>query len=334
MNRIESAENPLISMVDYIRVSFKTHDVDDIIENILHISKDFMTEKQTGFYGYVGTWEMDMIKVFYSAEGDDRGTLVEFSGKGCRQFESFLDCRKKTWFDFFQECLDRKGKFTRLDLAIDDKKTYFSIPELLQKAQQGECISRFRKSDYNGSFSLNDGLLGGTTMYFGSKKSEAYLCFYQKGHEQAEKYNIPYEEIEDWNRYEIRLKNDRAQTAVCELIKERDLTYIALQIINNYIKFVDPTERERRFWEQSEFWSRFVGDVGKLSLYMKPENDFYEKSRNWLKNSCAPTMKMILEADKALGENDLSDMILNAKLQDKHEKMLETFLTPIHEMVV
>lgn len=95
-------------MVDYIRVSFKTHDVDDIIENILHINKDFMTEKQTGFYGYVGTWEMDMIKVFYSAEGDDRGTLIEFSGKGCRQFESFLDCRKRRGLISFKNVLREK----------------------------------------------------------------------------------------------------------------------------------------------------------------------------------------------------------------------------------
>ncbi|MGY5190472.1 UNVERIFIED_CONTAM: replication initiation factor domain-containing protein, partial [Bacillus amyloliquefaciens DSM 7 = ATCC 23350] len=80
------------------------------------------------------------------------------SGQGCRQFESFLDCRKKTWFDFFQDCIQHGGSFTRLDLAIDDKKTYFSIPELLKKAQKGECISRFRKFDFNGSFDLSDGV--------------------------------------------------------------------------------------------------------------------------------------------------------------------------------
>lgn len=60
----ENAEKPLTSMVDYIRVTFKTHDVDHIIENILHLNKDFMTEKPNGFYGYVGTFELDFIKVF------------------------------------------------------------------------------------------------------------------------------------------------------------------------------------------------------------------------------------------------------------------------------
>ena len=30
----ENVENPLVSMVDYIRVTFKTHDVDHIIEAV------------------------------------------------------------------------------------------------------------------------------------------------------------------------------------------------------------------------------------------------------------------------------------------------------------
>ena len=330
----ENVENPLVSMVDYIRVTFKTHDVDHIIENVLHLNKDFMTEKPNGFYGYVGTFELDFIKVFYSPPGDNRGILVELSGQGCRQFESFLDWRKKTWFDFFQDCIQHGGSFTRLDLAIDDKKTYFSIPELLKKAQKGECISRFRKSDYNGSFDLSDGQMGGTTIYFGSKKSEAYLCFYEKNHEQAEKYNIPLEDLGDWNRYEIRLKNERAQVAIKELIKRQDLTYIALQIINNYVKFVDPNERERRYWETSDFWQAFIGDVGKLQLYMKPQRDFYQKTRNWLKNSCSPTMKMVLEADQHLGRNDLSDMIMEAELSDKQEKMMDVFIAEVEDMVV
>lgn len=330
----ENVENPLISMVDYIRVTFKTQDIDHILENVVHLRKDYMTEKSSGFYGYIGAFELDQIKVFYSAPDDNRGILVEMSGKGCRQFESFLECRKKTWFDFFQDCIENKGTFTRFDLAIDDKTTYFSIPELLKKAQKGECISRFRKSDFNGSFDLVDGGLGGTTIYFGSKKSEAYLCFYEKNYEQSEKYNIPLEEIGKWNRYELRLKNDRAQVAVKALITQKNLTYIALKIINNYIRFVDSGEEDRRYWETSPFWTEFIGDIGKLSLYTKPDEDFYRKSRNWLQNSCAPTMKMVLEADNHLGSTDLSDMILNAELSDKQEKMLEVFLAEIADMVV
>ncbi|MFB4260957.1 replication initiation factor domain-containing protein [Shouchella clausii] len=327
-------KNPLTAMVDYLRVSFKTHDVDFILENVVHLKKEYMRELDSGFYGYIGTYQLDAIKVFYSRAGDSRGILVELSGKGCRQFETFLNCRKKTWFDFFQDCLNHGGKFSRLDLAIDDRKTYFSVPMLLEKLRKGEAVSRFRKSDFNGSLDIADGKNGGTTLYFGSKKSEAYLCFYEKNYEQAEKLNLPLEEFGDWNRYELRLKNDRAQMAVKSLIERQDLLNISMQIINNYLRFVDANEdvsRER--WKTSPFWEEFIGDVGKLRLYVNPEQDFYEKSRRWLQNSCAPTMKMVLEADQALGRQDLSDMIVNAELSPKQEKMLDVLLATPEEMV-
>nr|WP_299632587.1 hypothetical protein [uncultured Virgibacillus sp.] len=88
-----------------------------MLENVLHLKKEYMQELQTGFYGYVGTYQLDNIKVFYSVKGDNIGILIEMSGKGCRQFESFLNWRKKTWFDFFNDCLEYKGTFTRFDLS-------------------------------------------------------------------------------------------------------------------------------------------------------------------------------------------------------------------------
>jgi len=351
LRKKEEEKKQLTSMIDYVRISFKTHDIDHIIQNVLHIHKDFMTEEPRGFYGYIGTWRMDMIKVFYSAPGDERGTLIELSGKGCRQFESFLECRGKTWFDFFQDCLNENGSFTRLDIAVDDKKTYFSIPDLLKKVQNGLCVTRYRRIDSNLSNEAMDGSSVGTTIYFGSKKSESYLCFYEKNYEQATKFNLPYDDLEDWNRYEIRLKSERAHSAVCALISDRNLKKLAIGVISNCIRFVEDGEGDKRKRNTSSFWLDFVDGVEKLQLTIEPKKDFYEKSRNWLQNSCAPTMKMILEADRslgnsrlldvilnaedgALGESDLLNMIFNADLKEKHEKMLDTYLTPIHEMVV
>ncbi|MFL0437976.1 replication initiation factor domain-containing protein [Bacillus pumilus] len=323
----ETVENTVTSMVDYIRVSFKTHDVKYIIQNVLNLHEDFMKHKPTGFYGYVGTYEMDMIKVFYSKPDDERGVLIEMSGQGCRQFEAFLTCQKKTWFDFFRECKDKKGKFTRLDIAIDDKKTYFSIPALCERIRRQECITKFKSISYDGSTLLDGGKPYGMTLYMGSKKSDVYFCFYQKGFEQAQKYHIPYDDIDKkWNRYELRLKDDRAEKAIQELLKKEDLTYIAISVINYYVRFVDKDERNKRHWEPSKFWTQFIGDVGKLRLAVKAEKDTFEKSYVWLKNNCAPIMRVVLEMDKAKGTNYISDMLLNANLEKKHIDMLETFL--------
>lgn len=44
-------------------------------------------------------------------------------------------------------------------------------------------------------------------------------------------------------------------------------------------------------------------------------------------------MKMVLEADEALGTNDLSDMIMNAELNPRQEHMLEVKLATVDDMV-
>ncbi len=36
------------------------------------------------------------------------------------------------------------GKFTRLDIAIDDRKPYLDISEVRQKIKNRECVSKFR----------------------------------------------------------------------------------------------------------------------------------------------------------------------------------------------
>ncbi|EAC9043126.1 replication initiation factor domain-containing protein [Listeria monocytogenes] len=332
---VTDSKKDLTALLDYIRVSFKTHDVDLIIESILHLKKEYMLEKEYGMYGYIGTFELDNIKVYYSAPDDNRGILIEMSGQGCRQFEAFLKVRRKTWFDFFNDCDSLDGKYTRFDLAIDDFKTRLSIPTLLKKAQKGECVSRFDVSDFNGGIDLNTGEQRGTTMYFGSKKSELYMCFYQKNYEQAKKLKIRVEDIGLWNRYEIRMKNDRAQEFVKNATRQKNMNKIGLQVIHNYIRFTDSEKGvKKENWKVNKKWLNFIGDIQKLSLYVKPSDEFFQKSKRWLAHSAAPTMRMVLEGDKILGTSDLSDMVVNAEMSRKQEKMLEVMLMDVSDLVI
>src|SRR5699024_1371648 len=94
VQRNEECEKPLVAMIDYLRVTFKTHNVDLILENVLHLKKEYMEHKESGFYGYIGTYQLDNIKVFYSHDTDESGTLIELSGTGCRQFETRSEERR------------------------------------------------------------------------------------------------------------------------------------------------------------------------------------------------------------------------------------------------
>ncbi|QQK75392.1 replication initiation factor domain-containing protein [Salicibibacter cibarius] len=330
----EAEKQPLTAMVDYLRVSFKHQDEDRIIQNVLGIKKAFMIHEERAFYGYVGTYALDFIRVLYSIPGDAKGTLIELSGQGCRQYETFLKGMKKTWFDFFQQCLQNGGTFTRLDIAIDDHKPYFSLLKIRDKIERQECTTRFKKIVFHSSVNSKDWHRGGHTIYFGSRKSDVHICFYEKNYEQAEKWNLPLEDFGEWNRYEIRMKDQRAQEAIRHLVDRQDFKGVAMEVINNYLRFVEARDVHRRYWDTSLFWQTFVEDFGHLRLFVEPAQDFYEKSLNWMKNYCAPTMKMVWEKDRILGTNDLMDMIQFSDMGKRQEKMLDVFVTDIDDMMI
>ena len=113
----------------------------------------------------------------------------------------------------------------------------------------------------------------GDTLYIGSLKSEVYFCIYQKDYEQYVKLGIPLEENPVKNRFEIRLKNERASKAIEDLIKHQNAEHTAFQIINRYLRFADKDDtKRRRDWQTSERWEWFIGkNRGELRLTTKPE---------------------------------------------------------------
>lgn len=81
---------------------------------------------------------------------------------------------------FFDKCLSVNANFTRIDIAIDDYKTYLKVPLLIKKAEKAECVSRFRAGSAINGFNLSDGRSKGATFYIGSKQSNLYCRFMKR----------------------------------------------------------------------------------------------------------------------------------------------------------
>lgn len=176
------------------------------------------------------------------------------------------------------DALIEGGVMKRLDLAINDMTGILDIPELTEKCNHEECISVFRsfKSYRSGELvrSQEQDKYGmGNTLYIGSLKSEIYFCIYEKDYEQYVKYDIPIEDTKIKNRFEIRLKNERAYYAVRDLLTYHDAERTAFDIINRYMRFADKeVEKRRSEWKTNEKWAYFIGsDCGRLKLTTKPE---------------------------------------------------------------
>src|SRR5699024_12322153 len=147
-----------------------------------------------------------------------------------------------------------------------------------------ECISVFRsfKSYRSGELVHGEEKRDmGNTLYIGSLKSDVYFCAYEKDYEQYVKHGESLEDTDIKNRFEIRLKNDRAYHAVIDLMTYEDAGQTAFSIINRYIRFVDKDEKKRRSsWRMNAEWQRFLdlGEINKNYFTIKPETYKFDKN--------------------------------------------------------
>jgi phage replication initiation protein len=328
---------PLTLLFDYVRIRFPTTDVKKVIQEILHLKFDYMIHEDHAFYSYQEQYIMGDIIIMLSNE-ENKGVLLELKGHGCRQLERFLLVQHRGWYDFFRDCLAANGVMKRLDLAINDRTGILNIPDLTAKCQSEECISLFRtfKSYRSGELVRNDGKEDmGNTLYIGSLKSEVYFCLYEKDYEQYIKLGIPIEESDVKNRFEIRLKNDRAVHALTDLLENHDIERTAFSIINRYVRFADYEENKRRTdWKNNESWDRFIGkNRSQLQLTSDPQPYTLDRTLNWLGRQVAPTWKLVSELDKLQDTSYIEDMIKNAELSNHQKKILEQQNIEIEKLV-
>lgn len=325
----EDTKEHLTALIDWCQIT--VHDVSpEIIANdILRIPYRLMSNDQRGgIRGYQSAVCFDDIRVLQGLENTENGFQILMAGKGCRNFEKFLEANEETWFDFFERCLTYNVNFPRIDLAIDDRKTYFKIPKLIQLSKKGLAVSKLRNASEHGSFKLKSGEHRGATINFGSSSSQFFMVFYEKNYERAEALQLEKEDIEEkWNRYELRFRQKRAVRLVHELVARREVFTCAMEILNENIRFArvpkgseDKALKDCPLWEP---WAWFMEDVKKLNLCVQPEAKNYFTMMNWIKVSVAPTLKILKIIDEIMGTDELNDIIDNAKFSEKHEKLLE-----------
>lgn len=331
-------ENELSLVFDYVRLRFDTHDEKHIIENVLKIKMNYMLYEDYAFYGYIAKYVFGYIQVMISPEEDDKGTLIELKGQGCREFESLLLAQNRSWFDFFMRCEKEKVHYKRIDLAINDRDGLLSIPYLAEKCKRREMISKFRSFQALGSgkfASEGESSFVGNTLYLGSLKSDIYFCFYEKDIEQMIKRGAPIEEAVIKNRYEIRLKNDHAYHAMQNLLIYRDCERTIFNIMTSYLTFLEPNKTKKKSnWPIDASWQVFIGkNREKIKLTTQPKPVELSRTLLWLQRQVAPTLKMLLLIDRENETNKINDLLNATSLSKKHEKMIEQHTTLIQELI-
>ena len=330
---------PMFLLFDYVRIRFPTLDIQHVIQDILKLNVDYMLHEDYGHYKYTEHYYLGDVFV-YTSQDEEKGTLLELKGKGCRQFESYLLAQERSWYDFLMDALVEGGVMKRLDLAINDRAGILDIPDLTAKCNREECVSLFRSFKSYASGELvkhneQDKAGMGHTLYIGSLKSEVYFCCYEKNYEQYAKVGVPIEEATIKNRFEIRLKDERAYYAVRELLTHYDAEQTAFSIINHYIRFVDKEPEKRKTdWKLNDRWAWFIGkDRPPIKLTTDPEPYTLERTLGWINRQVAPTLKMLKKIDAGNGTTYLKEIEDNAKLTEKHLQIIRQQTADTEELI-
>jgi phage replication initiation protein len=305
--------NPRLDcLFDWLEFTIKSTNPDEIILQVLSLSLADFIELPKGRYGYKKQKVCGHISVLFDG-AEDMGTHVILSGQGCRELEA--DCNLLQLFD---QVLLFDGKFTRIDVAVDDKTGEVIPFARIQKAiRKGYVSSRWRTSTEFIKRTLQDGKIIGNTINIGSKQSKMYLRIYDKAMEQESTE-------ESWIRMELQVRDERAEKLQMVLLFDDNVGRIFSQVLNNYIKILKPCrDSNKSRWQIAPWWSSIILEVGKLKLTRQPENRSVEDVRNWVEKQIGPSLAMLVIADN--GEiDDIIKIIVEGKsrLKDKHYKML------------
>lgn len=284
----------LIGLIDWVQISLPNEFFNEIVARdlllyFLDLPKniDAWDKNKMKMKGYKSSLSYQNISIFFDAADEKNGIIISFSGQGCRQAELFFR-EGFSWRDMFVEVFSCGGRFTRIDIAIDDLIGYFNISDLINKLQNGECVTRFKEVEPKSKFNPATGEPKGWTLAFGNITSRTYIYMYEKGKQLDLDYF--------WNRTEIRLKNENADSLANLIIQYGDesprIGLFASGILKNYISFRDknPCDINKSRWKVNDKWAAFLKDVQALKISKPLPDACIERTEKWLMYQCSKGM--------------------------------------------
>lgn len=295
------------ALIDWAGFTFKTTNPQEIPE-LLGLPPSLFASYPFGFSGYRKSLRFRNISIYHDGR-DDMGCHVEMTGQGCRQYEAQFDCNP--WSDLFQAVLTAQGKFTRLDLALDAVDGSLPLARLCAAVQQPSQIrtlfGEWRRIQ-KGPFTQGNGERG-ETLYLGSSKSHVQFRIYNKAQQLG---------IEgDWIRFEIQLRNKRAQEAAKLFVASPSIGPLSTGIINHYFSVIKADDTNVSRCSLQDWWAAWLQSTEKIRLSTDKAVKFVSDTMDFIQRQYAPSLAMIRQH---LGPQPFKAYV-GALLDDGHDRM-------------
>ncbi len=203
--------------------------------------------------GYAHRYYCEGISIMYGGHDDSMGCCVNISGSGCRFFE---ESSKYDWKELISLLVSSDSfHVTRLDVAYDDYTGVLDLSVLRSFVDSGSFVSRCR------SWSVTYGSTG-TTLYFGSRKSDFMIRIYDKWaeqHKQGEGH---------WVRLEMQMR-DKHATEYLKKSLSMPAGELFCGVLFNYLRFVDLDDSNKSRCSVASFWRIFCDGVKRIRLWTK-----------------------------------------------------------------
>lgn len=335
-----SSSDSLRIMIDYLRITFKkVTDLDFFCRTYLHCPLTDFVATDTKLMKYTNLWRRGDIWIFDFADKqktDNYQITLQLSGAGCRQFELIMERDGLTWIEVLQKMSFERTdmKVTRIDIALDEmykghgrESEQFDLSDLIVRTYQKQVYyDRMRSWNHIGGGSLDPGRAdSGISIYYGSRQSNCYFNFYEKRFELAKKEKMTVEEslavFEIWNRYEIRLSQEDAQSWVNEYVSGVPLEDLSKGII---VKKLDVYNGSNSYGIllPDQKWQAMFGGIEPVKLTVSPEEYSLARTVRWLIFQVSNSLRLVEEADRKMDTDYLKIILQSGELTDEAKEII------------
>lgn len=273
----------------------------------------------------------DNMGVHFDVSGSSVGDLVAYYKESISEDTPWdskaIDIDIRVVAHMFEKIM-QYGHFTRLDLAIDNKgRIYYRPAELYAICKSGHTVSKFRTCSLNESNKFSSDITG-CTCYMGKRESNVFLRVYDKQLEHNSKCKDTDEPIMyEWVRWELELKNERAQMAVEHIVSGVSVGEVCVGVLANYFRVIVLDDSNKSRCSTDIKWQRFIDDIMPLRLYVHHEEKTLEDKKIWIMRQVAPTLTGIIIANYG----DISFLTDHIELQSgRMKRQLRDMVSKAH----
>lgn len=314
-------------MIDYFRCSIPNSQLSTVAEGVLGIPfSEFSLEVKGSQYPTYDVYK-EFANIKLHSSSIHNSVLIDMSGQACRQYEEYMSrVDGWHWHRFINFILEKQGKVTRIDLALDVfDNSVPSIKVLQDYVKRGQLSTKSHKFVEINSGRVLDGKLTGFTLYIGT--SPQLLRIYDKKQERRDNVG-EIVDVDNWIRWELQLTSKKAMQVALLISNGKPLNSILKGILSAHYSFKTQPKNSSDIHNKSrlpnmKWWQNFIKDIEKVPLKIYREKLTLKNKKNWIEKSTSKSISMVYESLKQVYGEQYAEYYLKELILIGQEKITD-----------